>query len=282
MFIVVGGKVIIPINKSYSDGKYPLGLLKKSICSILPIYYFFIIATVLTLLFEYNTTVSVGSIVTSLLFVNVLFGSWGNAIGGSLYFSCLVIAWILYLGYMKWVNSTKRSIVCGLAVVFLSLFAIRCAYAYLPETYILNVTYFARCISSFAVGHMVYFIVSSDVYNKLFFSKIVVYLLDIFLIASFGVHFIFFEVSLQFFLMFVALLLMVNYKNSPLLICNPVFVYIGKRIFYIFCWHILLNRALGQCLPMNYLFVLLILVLTIILSEVTYRIHLMRLKKNTG
>lgn len=257
--------------KNISDKGYPIKLLKKSIFGILPIYYFFIFASVLIEYITSKEMVPLGGIIADVLFFNVFSVKYCNTVGGALYFSCLVVTWVIYMVYMRFVNTTKKCIGCGIAVVNLSALAIRFSYI-IPEGINLNFTYFVRCVSPFAVGNMLSRVINTEKYLNFVISKVGVLIINIALIFFLAAHIFYFGISLLYVLIWVSTIILLNYNSSSKVIDNPVFAFFGKRVTYIFCWHLLLNRALTKYLEMDYIYLIVVFVLTIIFAEITYQL----------
>jgi len=261
--------------KHFGENKNSLKLVFRSILNILPIYYLFILTLKHIYTDGLGLVVPNGAVSTSLLFVNVFSSDYANFFGGSLYFSCLVVGWFLYSFYLRYINNLKKSIICGLVIEALAIWIIPEIFANtLDYAHFQPVSYMCRCIGSFIIGHMIYFIVSTEEYNKIQISqhvKIAVtgYLLFVILFNRYTSSEFYFIISL---------LLIINYKKPVFLLNNPILTYLGKRTITIFCWHILVYSFMDKYMNADYLYLLVVIVLTLLLSEITYRVDNIRRK----
>lgn len=262
--------------------KYPTALLRKYVTNIIPIYYIFVIGSVLYRVVLLGKSVSLGAVATHLLFVNVLFGSWGNSFGGTLYFSCLVVTCVFYFLYLKHINNIRKSVVCGLIIQVLTTFI--CMFSYvLPVGYSLNITYLCRCISSFAVGNIVWHILSSEVFKQVTFTKLTKSVATGFLVFVILYYMVVIGNCDNLILLWIfAGIILLNYRNPIFLISNPVFNYLGKRVLHIFCWHSLIHVFLIYYMKNDIMYFIIVAVLTLLLSELTYRLQSMGKTRGVG
>ncbi len=143
-----------------SSTKYPIKLLMKNIANIIPIYYLSIICCELVNVVVKGSSLPLITIAQNLLFLSL----FSESIGGSLYFSCLFFTWIIYLIYVKYVNNLKRSVcICLISVLLFMYIFPGVAFNFVAETQYDAVFYMCRCIGSFVVGHMIYFIVNYNI-----------------------------------------------------------------------------------------------------------------------
>lgn len=263
--------------KHHTKEKYPFKLLRKNLLNIIPIFYLYIFLYWIVEMFLYNEYITKGSIISTILFVNVIKSSWSSCFGGSLFFSCLVITWILYFIYMRYVNNLSKSVICGLLIEVFYFRYIHYIVQFVPVSEHTNFYYFCRCITSFVCGHMVYSIVVSETYTKIIISKNVRRILTYLCVYILSERIVVGTLSMEELYFIIGVIIILNYKSSCVIIDNPVLGYLGKRIFPIFAWHILSYVVINKVaefisLPIGNIWFASVAISTLVLSEITYQL----------
>jgi peptidoglycan/LPS O-acetylase OafA/YrhL len=260
---------------NYEGQNYPFKLLLNNIMSIIPIYWTFILCLMAIYRFIYYQPIQIGATISSLFFMNVIKSEWANYYGGALYFSCLVIVWIFYLLYMKYVKSIKKSIVCGLIILLATVWLLpEIGASCLDYLEFQSFNYLCRCVASFTIGNIIYFILLSDEIKNINISKPIKMVVTSFLLCVI----LFRKFTNSEFYGIVSLIILLNYDNPVVLLNNPVLNYLGKRTLPIFACHILVYSVLDKFMVINGLYFIAVIVITLILSEVLYRVDSMRRK----
>ncbi|WP_147354010.1 hypothetical protein [Clostridium sp. TF11-13AC] len=261
--------------KSYSAGNYtPYELFKKNIKSLLPMYYIFVLLYILVRT-SFGEKFSKGTVVSALFFFNFVNPYWSNKLGGTLFYSCLVVSWMIYLVCFKYIKNLKASLVFGGIVLFFTLY-------YMPfhlsnEE---NINYLYRCISSFSVGPVIWYIVTSEKYKKLLFPQ-----MEKLIITGFMCFIIWFDFFYGFMSMFdfygiIMILIIINYNDPCVILNNVILNYLGKRIFPIFCSHILVYTILDRYIKIGNFWFVMTVIFTLILSETAYQVDLFFKRKS--
>lgn len=183
---------------------------------------------------------------------------------GSGYLGILMIMWILSGAVNSFVRNKEQAFVTTVVSYVVTWSISRHLVLYstvaLNQPYIIDwFNYLARGINSFSLGILLYYILKEE-YE---FNRGLVWLVSLASIFYIGVGMYSNQISSEVFLIFVAIIIIVNYKKGIWIIDNVIFRTIGYFSFEIYITHVFLYNILGYFMERELKMFVFMLVFTI-------------------
>lgn len=214
----------------------------NSIFRIIPLYFLGLIAFLILNAFDFvSADYSLLNVLSHFLFLSVLNPYWWSSFPGSGYVAVLVLLWLLFPFYERKIHGFEDAAV-GFFLTVCGSFCLNfilCHVPFITDRNLLGdwLSYIFRGIQSAAFGVMIFYV--PELGKCLKRKKIFAYALCAFSILMAYLLVRCDAVNLLFF--FVIGCFIVALQVYPIfLFCNPIFTFLGKYIFGIYIWHIVL------------------------------------------